>query len=112
MRSPFSLTMPQAKEALFRGLLPGVEVVETCGLFLLGAQWIYKTFWKLFVRRGKRLDLPIGKINWDNMLREADQVSRARLLATAQKESEAWLNAVPVSSLVQCWPLPKVFSNE
>ena len=33
------------------------------------------------------------------MLLEADQVSRARLLATAQKESGAWLNALPVSSL-------------
>ena len=33
------------------------------------------------------------------MLRVADKVSRARLLATAQKESWAWLNALPVSSL-------------
>ena len=33
------------------------------------------------------------------MLLEADQVSRARLMATAQKESGAWLNALPVSSL-------------
>ena len=37
--------------------------------------------------------------NWDDMLLEADQVSRARLMATAQKESGAWLNALPVSSL-------------
>ena len=33
------------------------------------------------------------------MLREADQRSRARFLATSQKESVAWLNALPVSSL-------------
>ena len=33
------------------------------------------------------------------MLLEADQVSRARLLATSQKESEIWLNALPVPSL-------------
>ena len=33
------------------------------------------------------------------MLREADQMSRARLLATAQKESGAWVIALPVSSL-------------
>ena len=34
------------------------------------------------------------------MLRVADQVSRARLLATAQRErAGAWLNALPVSSL-------------
>ena len=33
------------------------------------------------------------------MLRVADQASRARLLATAQKESGAWLNALQVSSL-------------
>ena len=30
---------------------------------------------------------------------EADQVSRARLMAMAQKKSGAWLNALPVSSL-------------
>ena len=28
-------------------------------------------------------DLPLVKKNWDNMLLEADQVSRARLMATA-----------------------------
>ena len=50
-------------------------------------------------RRQKAWDLPIVKKNWDNMLLEADQVSRARLMATAQKESGAWLNALPVSSL-------------
>ena len=33
------------------------------------------------------------------MLHVADQVWRARLLATAQRESGAWLNALPVSSL-------------
>ena len=44
----------------------------------------------------KAWDLPIGKKNWDNMLQEADQVSRARLMA--QKEGGAWLNALPVSS--------------
>ena len=37
--------------------------------------------------------------NQYNMLLGADQVSRARLMATAQKESVAWLNALPVSSL-------------
>ena len=50
-------------------------------------------------RRQKAWDLPIVKKNWDNMLLEADQVSRARLMATSQKESGAWLNALPVSSL-------------
>ena len=37
--------------------------------------------------------LPVVKRNWDNMLLEAGQVSRARLMATALKESWAWLNA-------------------
>ena len=50
-------------------------------------------------RRQKAWDLPIVKKNWDNMLLEADHVFRAGLMATAQKESEAWLNALPVSSL-------------
>ena len=36
--------------------------------------------------RQKAWDLPIVKGNWINMLREADQVSRARLMVTAQKE--------------------------
>ena len=36
--------------------------------------------------RQKVWDLPIVEINWENMLRVADQVSRARLLATAQKD--------------------------
>ena len=47
----------------------------------------------------KGWDLPIVQRSREEMLREADQVSRARLLATAQKESGAWLNALPVSSL-------------
>ena len=40
-------------------------------------------------RRQKAWDLPIVKKNWDNMLLEADRVSRARLMATAHKESGA-----------------------
>ena len=32
-------------------------------------------------------------------MRVADQVSRVRLLAMAQRKSGAWLNALPVSSL-------------
>ena len=47
----------------------------------------------------KAWDLPIVKKNWGNMLLEADQVSRVRLMATAQKEYRAWLNALPVTSL-------------
>ena len=49
--------------------------------------------------RQKAWDLSIVERNWENMLRVADQVSRARLLATAQRESGAWLNALPVSTL-------------
>ena len=49
--------------------------------------------------RQKAWDLPIVERNWENMLRVADQVCRARLLATAQRESGAWLNALPVSTL-------------
>ena len=41
----------------------------------------------------------VVKTNWENMLRVADQVSRARLLATVQRENGAWLNALPISSL-------------
>ena len=36
--------------------------------------------------RQKAWDLPIIERNWENMLRVADQVSRARLLATVQRE--------------------------
>ena len=50
-------------------------------------------------RRQKAWDLPIVKKNWDNMLLETEQVSRARLMTTAQKEIGAWLNGLPVSSL-------------
>ena len=50
-------------------------------------------------KRQKAFDFPIAKRNGDNMLLEADQESRARLMATAQKESGALLNALPVSSL-------------
>ena len=48
-------SMPEAMEALFRGLLPGVRVVEACDLSLLGAPWIYEAFQELSMRRGKRL---------------------------------------------------------
>ena len=37
-------------------------------------------------KRQKAWDLPIVKNNWENMLLEAGQVSRARLMATAQKD--------------------------
>ena len=46
----------------------------------------------------KAWDLPLLR-EIRKYVAEADQVSRARLLATAQKESGAWLNALPVSSL-------------
>ena len=49
--------------------------------------------------RQKAWDLPIFKRNLENMLHEADQVPRERLLATAQRESGVWLNTLPVSSL-------------
>ena len=49
--------------------------------------------------RQKAWDLPIVERNWENLLRVADQVCRARLLARAQRESGAWLDALPVSSL-------------
>lgn len=49
--------------------------------------------------RQKCWDLPLVKRSWEEMLRGADQVSRARCLAAAQKESGAWLNALPVPSL-------------
>ena len=53
------------------------------------------------LRRQKAWDLPIIKENWDNMLLKivADQVSIVRLMATAQKESGSFLNALPLSSL-------------
>ena len=44
--------------------------------------------------RQKAWDLPIVERNWENMLRVADQVSRARLVATAQRER----------GLAQCFP--------
>ena len=49
--------------------------------------------------RQKAWDLPIDQRNWENMLRVADQVSTARLLATAQKERGAWLNAWDTTGL-------------
>ena len=49
--------------------------------------------------RQKAWDLPIVERNWENMLRVADQVSRARLRATVQKETGAWLHTLPVLSL-------------
>ena len=50
-------------------------------------------------RRQKAWDLPIVKRSWENLLLEADQVSRARLMATTHKESRPWLNSLPVLSL-------------
>ena len=44
-------------------------------------------------------DSPLMEISRENLLLVADQVSRARLLAAARKESGAWLNALPVPSL-------------
>ena len=38
--------------------------------------------------RQKAWDFPIVERNWENMFRVADQVCRARLLATAQRERE------------------------
>ena len=47
----------------------------------------------------KSWDSPLMEISRENLLLVADQVSRARLLAAARKESGAWLNALPVPSL-------------
>ena len=61
------------------------------------------------LRRQKSWDHPIVKRKCDNMLREADRVSKARLLATAEKESRAWLNALPVSSDSESFRVAIVF---
>ena len=53
--------------------------------------------------RQKAWEFPIVERNWENMLRVAYQVYRARLLATAQNESGAWLNALPVRRLEHSW---------
>ena len=50
-------------------------------------------------RRQKDWDHPIVKRNWDLILREVDQVSKARLLGEAQKESGGFLIGSTVSSL-------------
>ena len=50
-------------------------------------------------RRQKAWDLLIVERNWDIMFSETVQVSRARLLAKAQEESGAWLNALLVPSV-------------
>ena len=48
----------------------------------------------------KALDAPKVSATADTLLRQApDAVSRSRLLAASRKESGAWLNALPVSSL-------------
>ena len=39
-------SMPEATEALFRGLLPGVRVVEACDLSLLGAPVEEESAWE------------------------------------------------------------------
>ena len=50
-------------------------------------------------RRQKVWDVFNVKKNLNYMLREAEQVPRARLLATAQKESRVCISVLPVSSL-------------
>ena len=50
--------------------------------------------------RQKAWDTPCVQETYDNLLENAsDPRSRARLLAAATKESGAWLNALPISSL-------------
>ena len=51
----------------------------------------------------KAWDAPKVSATADTLLRQApDAVSRSRLLAASRKESGAWLNALPVSSLGLC----------
>ena len=47
----------------------------------------------------KDWDIPLATVIKEQLLNEADQVGRARLLAANCKESGVWLNAVPVPSL-------------
>ena len=49
--------------------------------------------------RQKDWDIPLATVSREELLRGADQVGRARLLAATCKESGVWLNAVPVPSL-------------
>ena len=45
--------------------------------------------------RQKSWDEPLSKVAADRLLEEADQISRARLLAAASRESGLWLHAIP-----------------
>ena len=47
----------------------------------------------------KAWDSEASGLALENLLQDADQVSRARLLAASQKESGLWLHAIPVPSL-------------
>jgi hypothetical protein len=49
--------------------------------------------------RQKSWDMTSATQRLEDMLREGDQVTRARLLAASRKESGLWLHAIPVPSL-------------
>jgi hypothetical protein len=49
--------------------------------------------------RQKSWDEPLSRVAADRLLEEADQISRARLLAAASRESGLWLHAIPSPSL-------------
>ena len=49
--------------------------------------------------RQRTWDLPLAEFTRDQLLNAADQVSRARILASSCKESGLWLQALPVPSL-------------
>ena len=47
----------------------------------------------------KAWDIEAARVSFISLLNSAEQVTRARLLAAASKESGMWLHAVPVPSL-------------
>jgi len=46
--------------------------------------------------RQRTLDLPLADASVTCLLERADQISRARLLASRQRESGLWLHALPL----------------
>ena len=99
---PSFLASLYAVAELVETILSRVNIADTNELAAAGDAWSRIGGGVPFPEepsRQKSWDLPLVKKDWEQMLQEADQVSRARLLATAQKESGAWLNALPVPSL-------------
>ena len=101
---PAYLSSAAASSALVRTILTPFDVAEPADPAAVG-EWCTRTGPEVNVpigedsHRQREWDRPMAEFSREVLLSNADQRSRARLLAAAAPRSGVWLNVIPASTL-------------